>query len=86
MSSLAAADYLKLNPQVTALQVQLKQQTDASTSLSEELDAAKSRLHSLENQLEERNSSIRSLTEEVERLRPDVGVGSVCFSMDRCFC
>ncbi|KAM4715918.1 kinesin-like protein KIF20B isoform 2-T3 [Anableps anableps] len=62
----------QLQTEVTTLQMQLKQQTDTSNSLSKQLHLAKSHLQYLENQLEERSSSIKSLTEEVEYLRQEV--------------
>lgn len=62
----------QLQTEVTSLQVQLKQQTDRSDSLSEQFNATKTRLHDLEHQSEEKNNSISSLTQEVERLRQEV--------------
>uniref|UniRef100_A0A087XLK3 Kinesin-like protein n=1 Tax=Poecilia formosa TaxID=48698 RepID=A0A087XLK3_POEFO len=52
---------------VTALQMQLKQQTDTCNSQSKQLDFTKLRTQYLENQLEESFSSIKSLTEEEEQ-------------------
>uniref|UniRef100_A0A3P9DLC1 Kinesin-like protein KIF20A n=1 Tax=Maylandia zebra TaxID=106582 RepID=A0A3P9DLC1_9CICH len=62
----------QLQTEVTSLQVQLKQQTDRSDSLSEQFKATKTRLHDLEHQSEEKNNSISSLTQELERLRQEV--------------
>ncbi|CAI5657899.1 unnamed protein product [Oreochromis niloticus] len=62
----------QLQTEVTSLQVQLKQQTDRSDSLSEQFNTTKTRLHDLEHQSEEKNNSISSLTQEVERLRQEV--------------
>ncbi|KAL3968227.1 pre-rRNA-processing protein IPI3 [Sarotherodon galilaeus] len=62
----------QLQTEVTSLQVQLKQQTDRSDSLSEQFNATKTRLHDLEHQSEEKNNSISSLTQELERLRQEV--------------
>ncbi|XP_035764687.1 kinesin-like protein KIF20B [Neolamprologus brichardi] len=62
----------QLQTEVTSLQVQLKQQTDRSDSLSEQFKATKTRLHDLEHQSEEKNDSISSLTQELERLRQEV--------------
>lgn len=62
----------QLQTEVTSLQVQLKQQTDRSDSLSEQFNATKTRLHDLEHQSEEKNNSISSLRQEVERLRQEV--------------
>lgn len=65
---------------MTSLQVQLKQQTDRSDSLSEQFKATKTRLHDLEHQSEEKNDSISSLTQELERLRQEVKVLFFCES------
>uniref|UniRef100_A0A3P8Q499 Kinesin motor domain-containing protein n=1 Tax=Astatotilapia calliptera TaxID=8154 RepID=A0A3P8Q499_ASTCA len=62
----------QLQTEVTSLQVQLKQQTDRSDSLSEQFKATKTRLHDLEHQSEEKNNSISSLTQGLERLRQEV--------------
>ncbi|XP_027884482.1 kinesin-like protein KIF20A isoform X2 [Xiphophorus couchianus] len=62
----------QLQNEVTALQMQLKQQTDTCNSQSKRLDLTKSRLQYLENQLEESSCSIKSLTEEVICLRQEV--------------
>ncbi|XP_039869967.1 kinesin-like protein KIF20A isoform X3 [Simochromis diagramma] len=62
----------QLQTEVTSLQVQLKQQTDRSDSLSEQFKATKTRLHDLEHQSEEKNNSISSLTQELECLRQEV--------------
>ncbi|XP_072228973.1 uncharacterized protein [Leuresthes tenuis] len=62
----------QLQTEVTALQVQLKQQTDRSTDLSEQYNMTKSRLQDLESQSEEKDNSISSLTQEVERLKQEV--------------
>ncbi|XP_041829638.1 kinesin-like protein KIF20A isoform X2 [Melanotaenia boesemani] len=62
----------QLQTEVTALQMELRQQTDRSHSLSDQFNTAKSRLQDLENQSEEKNSSLNSLTQEVERLRQEV--------------
>lgn len=60
---------------MTALQAQLKQQTDRCDSLSEQLHAAEARLRDLGSQSEEKANTISSLTQEVERLRQEVQVG-----------
>ncbi|XP_014879643.1 kinesin-like protein KIF20B, partial [Poecilia latipinna] len=62
----------QLQTEVTALQMQLKQQTDTCNSQSKQLDFTKLRTQYLENQLEESFSSIKSLTEEVACLRQEV--------------
>ncbi|XP_075314054.1 uncharacterized protein LOC142374309 isoform X2 [Odontesthes bonariensis] len=62
----------QLQAEVTALQMQLKQQTDGSNDLSEQLNLTKSRLQDLESQSEEKNNSISSLAQEVERLKQEV--------------
>ncbi|XP_059180022.1 kinesin-like protein KIF20B [Centropristis striata] len=62
----------QLQTQVTSLQTKLREQTDRSDSLSEELSTAKTRLQDLQSQSEEKCSSINSLTQEVERLRQEV--------------
>ncbi|XP_043958646.1 kinesin-like protein KIF20A isoform X3 [Gambusia affinis] len=62
----------QLQTEVTALQMQLKQQTDTCNSQSKQLDLTKSRLQYLENQLEESSCSTKSLTEEVTCLRQEV--------------
>ncbi|KAM4525829.1 uncharacterized protein V3H82_000310 isoform 2-T3 [Fundulus diaphanus] len=54
----------QLQTEVTTLQMQLKQQTDTSNSLSKQLDLAKSHLQYTENQLDERSSSIKCLRQE----------------------
>ncbi|XP_070783499.1 kinesin-like protein KIF20A [Enoplosus armatus] len=61
----------QLQTEVTSLQAQLKKQTDRCDSLSEQLNTAKTRLQDVENQSEEKTNNINSLTQEVERLRPD---------------
>lgn len=65
--------------QVTSLQMQLKQHTEMSNSLTEQLALAKSHLQSLEKQSEEKSISIKSLTEEMECLRRKVKVISFHF-------
>ncbi|XP_017166469.1 kinesin-like protein KIF20A isoform X3 [Poecilia reticulata] len=62
----------QLQTEVTALEMQLKQQTDTCNSQSKQLDFTKLRIQYLENQLEESFSSIKSLTEEVVCLRQEV--------------
>ncbi|XP_054880859.1 kinesin-like protein KIF20A isoform X2 [Poeciliopsis prolifica] len=62
----------QLQTEVTALQMQLKQQTDTCNSQSERLDLTQSRLQYVENQLEESSRSIMSLTEELTCLRQQV--------------
>ncbi|TMS01444.1 Kinesin-like protein KIF20B [Larimichthys crocea] len=64
----------QLQTEVTALQAQLKQQTDRCDSLSEQLHAAEARLRDLGSQSEEKANTISSLTQEVERLRQEVQV------------
>lgn len=54
---------------MTALQEQLSQRTATADGLSEQLDAAKSRLQDLESQLEEKTATASSFREEVERLK-----------------
>ncbi|XP_037610900.1 kinesin-like protein KIF20A isoform X1 [Sebastes umbrosus] len=62
----------QLQTEVTSLQTKLKEQTDRSDSLSEQLSIAKTRLQDLESQSDEKADSINSLTQEVERLRQEV--------------
>ena len=59
---------------MTSLKTQLREQTDSCDSLSEQLNAAKTRLQDLESQSEERVDIINSLTQEVEQLRQEVKV------------
>ncbi|XP_024151133.1 kinesin-like protein KIF20A isoform X2 [Oryzias melastigma] len=59
----------QLQTEVTALQEQLSQRTATADGLSEQLDAAKSRLQDLESQLEEKTAAASSFREEVERLK-----------------
>ncbi|XP_070708234.1 kinesin-like protein KIF20A isoform X2 [Pempheris klunzingeri] len=62
----------QLQTEVTALQTQLREQTDSCSSLSELLEAAKTRLRDLESQSGEKDNTVSSLTQEVERLRQEV--------------
>ncbi|XP_068585465.1 kinesin-like protein KIF20B isoform X2 [Cebidichthys violaceus] len=62
----------QLQTEVTGLQTNLKEQTDRSDSLSQQLDIAKTRLQDLESQSEDKADSINGLTQEVERLKQEV--------------
>ncbi|XP_049916428.1 kinesin-like protein KIF20A isoform X1 [Epinephelus moara] len=62
----------QLQTEVTDLQMKLKEQTDISDSLSEQLSSAKTRLQDLESQSEDKAHTIHSLTQEVEHLRQEV--------------
>ncbi|XP_031168056.1 kinesin-like protein KIF20A [Sander lucioperca] len=62
----------QLQTEVTGLQTKIREQTDRSDSLSEQLNTAETRLQALESQSEEKDDSINSLTQEVERLRREV--------------
>ncbi|XP_049418949.1 kinesin-like protein KIF20B [Epinephelus fuscoguttatus] len=62
----------QLQTEVTDLQMKLKEQTDISDSLSEQLSTAKTRLQDLESQSEDKAHTIHSLTQEVEHLRQEV--------------
>jgi len=62
--------------------MQLKQHTDRSNDLSEQFNMTKSRLQDLESQSEEKDNSISSLTQEVERLKQEVKVLSFIWFMD----
>nr|XP_033472702.1 dynein regulatory complex protein 9-like [Epinephelus lanceolatus] len=64
----------QLQTEVTDLQMKLKEQTDISDSLSEQLSTAKTRLQDLESQAEDKGHTIHSLTQEVEHLRQEVKV------------
>lgn len=52
--------------QVTSLQKQLKEQTDRSDSLTEQLSTAKTHLHDLETQSEEKTKTIDHLKQELK--------------------
>ncbi|XP_039992224.1 kinesin-like protein KIF20A [Xiphias gladius] len=62
----------QLQTEVTGLQKQLKEKTDRSDSLSEQLNTTETRLQDLQRQSEEKTRTISSLTEEVENLRDEV--------------
>ncbi|XP_040922509.1 kinesin-like protein KIF20A isoform X3 [Toxotes jaculatrix] len=62
----------QLQTEVTSLQKQLKEKTDVSDSLSEQLNTTETRLQDLQSQSEEKTKTINSLTEEVENLRQEV--------------
>ncbi|KAK9530955.1 hypothetical protein VZT92_012427 [Zoarces viviparus] len=62
----------QLQTEVTGPQTKLKEQTDRSDSLSQQLHVTKTRLQDLESQLEEKADSINVLTQEVERLKQEV--------------
>uniref|UniRef100_A0A3Q3JLE0 Kinesin motor domain-containing protein n=1 Tax=Monopterus albus TaxID=43700 RepID=A0A3Q3JLE0_MONAL len=70
----------QLQTEITDLQQQLKDQTDRSGNLSEQLNTMKSRLQDLEGQSEEKSKTVNSLTQEVERLRQDVKEEEGCSS------
>ncbi|XP_075934477.1 kinesin-like protein KIF20B [Anarhichas minor] len=62
----------QLQTEVTGPQTKLKEQTDRSDNLSQQLDITKTRLQDLESQSEEKADSINVLTQEVERLKQEV--------------
>ncbi|XP_026170456.1 kinesin-like protein KIF20A [Mastacembelus armatus] len=70
----------QLQTEVTSLQKQLKEQTETSDSLSEQLSTAKTHLQDLQSQSEEKSKTIDSLTQEVDRLRQEVKEQEVCSS------
>ncbi|KAF3703990.1 Kinesin-like protein KIF20B [Channa argus] len=62
----------QLQTEKTSLQGQLREQTDKSDSLLQQLITKKTHLQDLENQSEEKKKTIDSLTREMERLRKEV--------------
>ncbi|XP_067440112.1 kinesin-like protein KIF20B isoform X2 [Thunnus thynnus] len=65
----------QLQTEVTGLQKQLRERTDRTDSLSEQLNTSKTRVQDLESQSEEKANIIKSLTQEVEHLRQEVKEG-----------
>ncbi|KAM6898364.1 kinesin-like protein KIF20B, partial [Lycodopsis pacificus] len=63
---------VQLQTEVTGPQKKLKEQTDRSDSLSQQLHITKTRLQDLESQSEEKADRINVLTQEVERLKQEV--------------
>ncbi|XP_029383575.1 kinesin-like protein KIF20A [Echeneis naucrates] len=62
----------QLQTEVTGLQKQLKEKTDRSDSLSEQLKTKETCLLDLQSQSQQKTKTINSLTEEVENLRQEV--------------
>ncbi|XP_047465927.1 kinesin-like protein KIF20A isoform X2 [Mugil cephalus] len=62
----------QLQTEVSSLQTHLQEQSQRSDSLSEEVSVTRTRLQDVESQSEEKNKSLVSLTQEVERLRQEV--------------
>ncbi|XP_022599000.1 kinesin-like protein KIF20A [Seriola dumerili] len=65
----------QLQTEVTGLQRRLREKTDRSDSLSEQLNTTETRLQDLQSQSEEQTRTINSLTEEVESLRQEAKEG-----------
>ncbi|KAG7217810.1 hypothetical protein INR49_020890 [Caranx melampygus] len=59
----------QLQTEVSSVQTQLREKTDRSDSLSEQLTTTETRLQQLQSQSEEKTKTISYLTEEVENLR-----------------
>lgn len=55
--------------QVTGVQTQLREKSERSVSLSEQLCSSQSRLQLLQSQSEEKSRTIGRLTQELETLR-----------------
>ncbi|KAM9837489.1 kinesin-like protein KIF20B [Aulostomus maculatus] len=62
----------QLQTEVTSLQKRLREQTEESNSLSEQLRTTETRLQDLSSLSEDKVNAIKSLTEEVEHLRQEV--------------
>ncbi|XP_008313185.1 kinesin-like protein KIF20A isoform X2 [Cynoglossus semilaevis] len=62
----------QLQNQVNSLQTQLREKRESCDGLSEQLAAAESRLQIVQNQSDERNRAVVSLTEERDNLKQEV--------------
>lgn len=59
---------------MNSLQTQLREKRESCDGLSEQLAAAESRLQIVQNQSDERNRAVVSLTEERDNLKHEVTV------------